>query len=76
MLKRTNIVLDDQLIKQLKKVTGEKTVRGAVINACQHHLEERERWKRMQLIRKYKGSGIWEGDLNELRRDRFTHSNL
>ncbi len=62
---RTNIVIDDQLIKQALRATGLKTKRAAVELGLRTllRLAEQER------IRKYRGKLPWEGDLDDMRTD-------
>jgi len=65
-MKRTNLVLDEQLLEQAVRVLGARTYSAAVNTA----LEEVVRLKRMQEIPRFFGTGIWSGDLGEMRRDR------
>ena len=62
---RTNIVIDDELMKQVLKLTGLKTKREAV----EQGLKTLLRLKVQEQIREYRGKLQWEGDLNEMRRD-------
>ena len=62
---RTNIVIDDELMKQVLKLTGLKTKREAV----EQGLKTLLRLKKQEQIRDYRGKLQWEGDLNEMRRD-------
>ncbi len=62
---RTNIVIDDELMKQVLKQTGLKTKREAV----EQGLKTLLRLKKQEQIRDYRGKLQWEGDLNEMRRD-------
>jgi Arc/MetJ family transcription regulator len=66
MMMRTNIVLDDKLVKEAFKLTDVKTKRDLVDLA----LRELVRTRQQRVFLKYKGIG-WEGDLDELRSDRF-----
>ena len=63
---RTNIVLDDKLIRKARKLTGLKTKREIVDKA----LELLVRSESRKGILAYFGSGIWEGDLQQMRRNR------
>lgn len=65
-MRRTNLVLDGELLDEARKVSGAKTYSAAVSTAIAEYL----RIKRIQQIPKFFGSGIWEGDLSEMRRDR------
>ncbi len=63
---RTNIVLDDELIKECKELTGIQTHR-ALIDYALHEVRRRGRQKRLLEL---KGSVKWEGDLAEWRKVR------
>ena len=63
---RTNIVIDDELMNSVLKVTGIRTKREAV----EMGLKALLRLKRQEDIRDYRGKLDWEGDLDELRTDR------
>ena len=63
---RTNIVIDDKLMKDAMKATGVKTKREAV----ELGLQTLVRLKRQEEIKKYRGKLKWEGDLDEMRTDR------
>jgi len=62
---RTNIVIDDELMKEVLRLTGLKTKREAV----EQGLKTLLRLKRQAQIRQYRGKLPWEGDLDALRRD-------
>lgn len=62
---RTNIVIDDELMKEVLKLTGLKTKREAV----EQGLKTLLRLKRQEQIRGYRGKLPWEGDLEAMRRD-------
>lgn len=65
-MKRTNLVLDEQLLEEATRVSGEKTYSAAVMRA----LEDFVRRAKARQILELRGSGLWEGDLAEMRRDR------
>jgi Arc/MetJ family transcription regulator len=62
---RTNIVIDDELMKEVLKLTGLRSKREAV----EEGLKALLRLKRQEQIRRYRGKLPWEGDLDALRRD-------
>lgn len=62
---RTNIVLDEQLVKQCLEVTGLKTKRELV----EHALKKLLKTHRQGKIKDYFGKLRWEGDLEEMRTD-------
>ena len=63
---RTNIVIEDELMAEAMEESGLKTKRSAV-EAGLRLLIERSRQTR---IRESRGALSWEGDLDEMRRDR------
>ena len=63
---RTNIVIDDKLMRETLRVTGLKTKREAVEMGLQTLL----RLKRQAGIRRLRGKVAWRGDLDSMRRDR------
>jgi Arc/MetJ family transcription regulator len=64
---RTNIVIDDELIKRAMRVSGARTKREAVQRSLELmvRIAEQER-----LLRSARGKFRWEGDLTAMRRDR------
>ena len=63
---RTNIVLDDELVRKARKLTRLKTKREIVDRA----LELLVRSESRKGIVRYYGKGIWKGDLKAMRRNR------
>ena len=66
LMGRTNIVLDDELVRKARKLTQLKTKREIVGKA----LELLVRSESRKGILRYFGSGVWKGDLKQLRRNR------
>ena len=62
---RTNIVIDDALMKRALEVSGIKTKREAVERGLQLLIKI----SAQQEILKYRGKLKWAGDLDEMRRD-------
>ncbi|AHF91596.1 hypothetical protein OPIT5_16565 [Opitutaceae bacterium TAV5] len=65
-MKRTNIVLDENLIRQGLKLTGIKT-RKELVNHALTQLVRREKQTGLLDLR---GKVKWEGDLNAMRKAR------
>ena len=65
LMGRTNIVLDDELVRKARKLTRLKTKREIVDKA----LELLVRSESRKGILPYYGSGIWKGDLKRMRRN-------
>jgi Arc/MetJ family transcription regulator len=65
---RTNIVIDEKLIREAMKATGLKTKRAVVEAGLQALIQI----KSQADIRRWRGQVQWEGDLDELRRSRVT----
>ncbi len=65
-MKRTNIVLDDKLLKDCLKATGIKTQRALIDHALRELLRHESQTKILEL----RGKVDWKGNLNEWRRGR------
>jgi len=63
---RTNIVIDDKLMRDAIRSTGARTKREAVEQA----LRTLVNLNRQAKIRQFRGKLNWQGDLDEMRRDR------
>ena len=66
-MKRTNIVLDEVLVRQGLKATGMKTRRALV----HHALQELVRREKQLGLLALEGKVRWTGDLNAMRRRRI-----
>ena len=62
---RTNIVIDDQLMKETLRATGLKTKREAVELGLRTLL----RLSKQAEIRRFRGKLHWRGDLDAMRND-------
>ena len=65
-MSRTNIDLDDRLIRRARRLTGLRT-KKAIVHRALETLVRDQAWKG---ILKFYGSGIWQGDLKAMRRSR------
>jgi len=65
-MKRTNLVIREDLLEEAVKLSGERTYSRAVERA----LEDFVRRIKARRILELAGSGLWEGDLPTMRRDR------
>ena len=65
---RTNIDIDDKLMRAAMKATGASTKKGAVEATMRLAVQLH---KQGEAIRKLRGLG-WEGNLDEMRQSRFT----
>jgi Arc/MetJ family transcription regulator len=63
---RTNIVIDDNLMRETLRATGLNTKRDAVELGLQTLL----RLSKQAEIRRLRGKLDWQGDLDAMRRDR------
>ncbi len=62
---RTNVVIDDDLIKEAKIAAGLKTKKATIEFALKLLIKV----KSQSYIRKFKGKLKWEGDLEKMRQD-------
>jgi Arc/MetJ family transcription regulator len=63
---RTNIVIDDVLMQDVLRVTGLKTKHEAVELGLRTLL----RLRQQEAVRAFRGKFKWEGDLDQMRKDR------
>ena len=69
-MKRTNVVLDEELLDEAVRVLGRKTY-FATTNLA---LEEAIRVRNIQQMSKHFGKGLWIGDLAEMREEEIVAS--
>ena len=65
-MKRTNVVLDTQLVEEATRLSGCPTWSAAITLALQEYVRRAKAGRILEL----RGSGAWEGELGEMRRDR------
>jgi Arc/MetJ family transcription regulator len=64
-MKRTNLVLDEQLLEEATRLSGERTYSRAVNRALRDYVRRARAGRILELA----GQGLWEGNLSEMRRD-------
>ncbi len=64
-MKRTNVVLDEALLEAAVRVSGERTCSRTIERA----LHEMVRRAKARTIDQLAGSGLWQGQLSEMRGD-------
>ena len=64
-MKRTNLVLDAELLDHATQALGAKTYSAAVNQA----LEEVLRIQQIRGLASFYGQGLWSGDLSDMRED-------
>ena len=62
-MKRTNLVLPEDLLEEAVRLSGAKTYSAAVVKALAEYVR---RIKARQIL-DLRGSGLWEGDLDAMR---------
>jgi hypothetical protein len=68
-MKRTNLVLDEAILKEATRILGAKTYSSAVNQA----MEEVIRIRKIQGLPHFFGQGLWHGNLAQMREDRPGH---
>jgi Arc/MetJ family transcription regulator len=63
---RTNIFIDDELIKKAMSITGHKTKKATVEEGLKLIISLKEQEK----IKAFRGKLDWSGDLEQMRRDK------
>ena len=64
-MKRTNLLLDERLLEEVTQATGEQTYSRAITIVMEDFVRRHKARKILELA----GSGLWEGDLAEMRDD-------
>ena len=64
-MKRKHLLLDEQLLEEVARISGETSPSKAVTRALEDFLRRHRARKILDLA----GSGLWEGDLSEMRGD-------
>jgi Arc/MetJ family transcription regulator len=64
-MKRTNLVLDEQLLEEARRLSGEGTYSATVNRALQDFIRRAHAGRILELA----GTGLWEGDLAAMRGD-------
>jgi Arc/MetJ family transcription regulator len=69
-MKRTNLVLDEEILREATRVLGAKTYSAAVNQAMQEVI----RIRKIRSLPEFFGKGLWQGDLTQMREDKTAHS--
>ena len=64
-MKRTNLVLNEQILEEALRLSGERTYSATVNRALDDFVRRIKAGRILELT----GSGAWEGDLTGMRRD-------
>ena len=64
-MKRTNVVLDEDLLEEAVRLSGERTYARTIERA----LQELVRRAKVRGIEQLAGSGLWTGNLSQMRAD-------
>ncbi len=65
-MKRVRLVLLEQLLDEVLRHSGERTLSAAVTVAMKEFVKH----AKVRQIRRLRGTGVWEGDLAEMRDDK------
>jgi len=65
-MKRTNLIVDEQLLAEAKRLLGADTQSDTVNQA----LAQTIRMLKIQGLQQFFGTGVWTGDLAEMRDDK------
>lgn len=68
-MKRTNLVLDERLLEEATRLSGERTYSRAVERALEEFIKRAKARQILDLA----GSGLWEGNLSMVREDRAVY---
>ena len=70
-MKRTNLMLNEELLEEATRLSGERTFSAAVNQALEHFVRRAKAGRILELA----GRGLWEGDLSEMRGENRARSN-
>ncbi len=70
-MKRTNLVLNAELLEEVLRLSGERTYSKAVGRALTDFVRRAKAGRILELA----GSGLWEGSLAEMRQDEDQRKN-
>jgi Arc/MetJ family transcription regulator len=68
-MRRTNLVLDGDLLEEATRVSGERTYSRTVERALREMVQRAKSRRILDLA----GSGLWRGDLAAMREDKGTY---
>jgi Arc/MetJ family transcription regulator len=68
-MKRTNLVLDEALLDEATRISGERTYSRAVERALREMVQRAKARQILELA----GSGLWNGDLSAMREDKAVY---
>lgn len=66
-MKRTNVVLDEQLLEEATRLSGERTYSRTIARALEDFVRRIKAGRILELA----GSDLWVGDLSEMRNDQL-----
>jgi hypothetical protein len=69
-MKRTNLVISEDLLEEATRLSGERTYSRTVERALEDFVRRIKAGRILELA----GSGLWEGDLQEMRSDKVSES--
>ena len=65
-MKRTNLVIDESVLAEAQRLSGERTYSATVMRALEDYVRRAKAGRILAL----RGSGLWQGDLATMREDR------
>ena len=73
-MKRTNVILDEELLEKARRVSGERTYSAAITKALQEFVKKREFWEAYRRFEEEaaKGDFFWPGYLEEIAPNAYT----
>lgn len=72
-MKRTNVILDEQLLEEARRATGEKTYSGAINAALEEYVRRNEYRALLREMQARAGEHFfWSGYLEEIRPNAYT----
>lgn len=70
MFHRKNLILNDTLTEEAKRISGQKTTTATIHHALNFFIEESKQREQIEKFQKLRGSKCWVGNLKQLRKSR------
>jgi len=73
-MKRTNVIVDEELLEKARVALGEKTYSGAISKALERVVKQRDFWAALDRFQEEaaKGDFFWPGYLEEIRPNAYS----
>lgn len=71
-MKRTNVILDEKLLEEARRESGERTYSGTINKALEEYVRVETLKRSIEALRAMGGAGVPEGYLKEIRPNAYS----